>query len=432
MTRYRRRLRSRIIISFLLFGTTLTALFAVAVLVIRGYLEVDLIDATLERELNTWVEQMRRDPSGQEGIPFSRIEGFQFSQRRFANVPLAWRNLPDGVHALSELQPDGTLRHYKIAVRKDPDLWSFLRYDVTEERLSQRMMVVLLGVAVLAFAVLAGLLGAWSSMRVMAPVADLAGRLQRIARTGRHEPLSPHFVDDEVGQLAAALDDYAERLTALVERDREFNSDVSHELRTPLAVIQSATELLLAQDGLDERTRSRLQRIERAARQSTELTTALLHLSRAERQGPTDGETTDVAGLLEQVIEAQQLHLVNKPVEIRLHVDEPLAVAAPRAVIAVALGNLIGNACKYTSEGEVTIHCGDGRVIVEDTGPGIAADELGRVFERHFRGSQAGGKGSGLGLAIVRRLCELYRWQVRIGPREEGGLRAELVFTPGG
>ena len=61
--------------------------------------------------------------------------------------------------------------------------------------------------------------------------------------------LAPHFPDDEVGQLAEALDDYAARLTEVVQRDREFNADVSHELRTPLAVIRGAAELLLSQPG---------------------------------------------------------------------------------------------------------------------------------------------------------------------------------------
>ena len=59
-----------------------------------------------------------------------------------------------------------------------------------------------------------------------------------------------------MGELAKALDDYSDRLTDVVQRDREFNADVSHELRTPLAVIRSAVELLLSKPELDERTRA--------------------------------------------------------------------------------------------------------------------------------------------------------------------------------
>ena len=98
--------------------------------------------------------------------------------------------------------------------------------------------------ALLAFAcwpsrLLSLLIGRWLSIRVMSPVIDLAERVQQMRQTGKPEPLAPHFANDEVGQLAAALDDYSDKLTALVERDREFNADVSHELRTPLAVIST-------------------------------------------------------------------------------------------------------------------------------------------------------------------------------------------------
>ena len=136
-------------------------------------------------------------------------------------------------------------------------------------------------------------LGIWLSRRVLRPVTELAARLRDFRRVGKVEPLAPNVADDEVGELAQALDEYAERLTALVERDREFNSDVSHELRTPLAVISSTTELLQSSPDLDDKLRERLKRIERSSRQATEMIEALLLLSRAERRGPTFGEITD-------------------------------------------------------------------------------------------------------------------------------------------
>jgi signal transduction histidine kinase len=92
------------------------------------------------------------------------------------------------------------------------------------------------------------------------------------------------------------------------------------------------------------------------------------------------------------------------------------------------MGNLIGNAVRYTPSGEILITVGNGRVLVEDTGPGIPETELAHVFERHFRGRGASGKGSGLGLAIVKRLCDLYGWSISFRNRESGGLRAELKF----
>jgi signal transduction histidine kinase len=118
-------------------------------------------------------------------------------------------------------------------------------------------------------------------------------------------------------------------------------------------------------------------------------------------------------------------------VEVRCVVEQPIEVVAPSSVVAVALGNLIGNAFKYTQQGEVviTVGAGRGKVTVEDSGPGIKAEEAEKLFERGVRGdSAAGSKGAGLGLAIVRRLCELYDWRVSLAPRPQGGAVATLDF----
>jgi signal transduction histidine kinase len=423
--RYRRRLRSRIIISFALFGLALTAMFALSAVFLRGWLEDNLIGEALSRNVNDYAQKFYEDPN-QNLFIFQKIRGYMYSERKFANVPFAWRDLDNGVHDLSQTNAAGEREVYKLAVRKDPHYWFFLQYDTAQVQQAQRLLQAALILAVLLFSVLSLVIGFWSSARVMSPVTDLARRIQAMSRSGRPEALAPHFANDEVGQVAAALDDYSERLTELVERDREFNADVSHELRTPLAVIASTTELLLASD-LSDKVRERLKRIERAVRQSTELTDALLLLSRRERQGPHDGETTDVAQLVEQIVDMNRPHLINKPITVRIEHDAPLAVAAPSSVVAVALGNLVGNAFKYTPEGEVVVTVGERSVAIEDSGPGISADEAENLFKRGVRGS-AGGKGAGLGLAIVRRLCELYGWKVSLAPRPQGGAVATLDF----
>ena len=232
-----------------------------------------------------------------------------------------------------------------------------------------------------------------------------------------------------MGELALALDEYANRLTAMVERDREFNSDVSHELRTPLAVIASTTELLQGSPDLTDKLRERLKRIERASRQATELIEALLLLSRAERRGPTRGETTEVGKVAADVIESQRPQMRGKPLTIDLTVNELVSINAPASVLSVALTNLIGNAIKYTLEGSVLVEVGKGRIEVIDTGPGIKPEDAERLFQRGVRGEGAGGSGAGLGLAIVRRLCDLYGWNVSMRPRSDAnGAIACIVF----
>ena len=425
--RYRRRLRSRIVISFALFGLGLTALFAAATIYLRVRLEDQLINSTLAREVQNFVDFKRENPDPTAPWRMTLFEANIVRAGRTATIPFAWQKYESGVYDIEDLGREGKVRPYKLAVLKSADLWGYLKFDVSTQKLSERQLMITLGTSVLAFAIFSIVIGFWLSARVMSPVSDLARRVQAMSRSGRPEPLKAHFANDEVGQLAAALDDYSTRLTELVERDREFNADVSHELRTPLAVIASTTELLQGSPDLTDKLRERLRRIERAVRQSTELTDALLLLSRRERQAPNDGETTDVARVVEQVVDVQRPHLGNKPVTVRVEVEEPLATAAPSSVVAVALGNLIGNAFKYTHAGEVIVSVGHGRVSVEDTGPGIEPGDAEKLFERGVRGTSAG-KGAGLGLAIVRRLCELYGWRVTLAPRPQGGAVATLEF----
>jgi signal transduction histidine kinase len=420
---YRRRLRSRIVLSFLVFGTLLSALFALSTLFLQNYVEDQLIGETLKEELDDYVSELRLNPSVVEPF-YTRIQGY-ITRPGDPNqlVNAEFRDLPDGVHDVRI-----TETAYKAAIRKEEDLWVFLIYDVTENlRIKRQLIVALVGV-VLLFSVFSFMLGASMSRRVMKPVTDLAARLDTLSEEGKPERLAEHFADDEVGQLADALDSYADRLHNLVERDREFNADVSHELRSPLTVITGATELLLNQPDLDEKVRTRLLRIARAARQSADITTALLHLVRAEQGIDQDSSAHNVGRIVNEVVHLYEPLVGNKNLHLRVVDTDRVSVIAPESVVAVTVGNLIGNAMRYTIEGEVVITIGNGRVTVEDTGPGIPEEDLEHVFERHYRGQNIAGKGAGLGLAIVKRLCELYGWSVHFRNRDTGGLCAELKF----
>ena len=420
---YRRRLRSRIVLSFLLLGTLLSALFAISTLALQNYLEDQLIGETLAQELDDYVSQLRLDSSVVEPF-YTRIQGYitrpgDPNQTVSAEV----RDLPSGVHDVKI--SDGV---FKAAIRKEEDLWAFLIYDVSDNQRIKTQLIFWLAGVVLVFSALSFMLGTWSSRHVMKPVTDLAARLDTLSEEAISERLSKHFADDEVGQLATALDSYADRLHHLVERDREFNADVSHELRSPLTVITGATELLLAQPDLEPKVRTRLLRIARAARQSADITTALLHMVRAEQGIDKDSTAHNVGRIVNEVVHLYEPLVGNKQLALRVEEEDRVSVIAPESVVAVTVGNLIGNAMRYTLEGEVVITIGNGRVKVEDTGPGIPEEDLERVFDRHYRGQNITGKGSGLGLAIVKRLCELYGWSIHFSNREAGGLRAELRF----
>ena len=397
-----------------------------ATVALRNRLEGSLVNGWLQTEATNFLEFKRVHPEPDAPFLFTyrQMKGFAYRPTS-PQIPFAWRDLPRGVHDLHELDEQGEMREYKLAVQRAPDMVTFMRYDYTQQALTERQMLYSLVGAVLLFTGLAWLIGWWSSRRVISPLTELARRVEGLSSRSNPEKLAPHFARDEVGELALALDDYADRMTALVRRDREFNADVSHELRTPLAVIRGAAELLLANPELSEKQRQRLARIERASLQCTDLTTALLLLSRSER----GSGSTDVFKLCQQLAEANRAQLGTRPIEILVEGRDDVVVNAPEAVVSVALGNLIGNACKSTAEGEVRITVAHDCVRIEDTGAGLSAEDAARLFERGYRGSSAGGtSGGGIGLSFVRRLCELYNWQVSIAPRPERGAVATLDF----
>ncbi len=428
---YRRRLRSRIIMSFVLLGFCLTTLFAFATNWARMRVENQLVEDVMNRNINEYARRFEMDPTRSPDLPVEQMRARIVGKDRFEALRQEepdWYDFKDGIHSLGGVDESGSPYSYKLAVRKTPDAWFFLAYDMTESIRVEQQLKRALFLSVLVFSLLSLVLGWWSASKVMKPVSDLAARLRAYrGGTSAPQPLAPRFPDDEVGQLAQALDDYSSRLTEVVTRDREFNADVSHELRTPLAVIRGATELLLTRPGLDEKVLQRLQRIQRAEQQCSDLIGALLLLSRNERgQG-----TSNVARVAEQLLESHRAQLGGKPLELVLEGSRELVLDAPESALSVALGNLIGNAVKYSQDGEVRVFVGANSVSVSDSGPGLSEEDASKLFQRGYRGTHAGhSQGGGIGLSIVSRLCDLYGWQVSVRPGGERGVIATLVFSP--
>lgn len=427
--KYRHRLRTRIILSFFLLGTGLTGLFAYLTDMARQRVETQLVEDMLNQNIDEYGRRFQVDPE-RVAAPVQQMYGRVIRPEGFERLRTEqpdWYDFQDGIHNLSGVDDNGESFSYKLAVRKTPEAWFFLAYDMSQTLRGQEQLKRALISAVLIFSVLSLVVGWWSASRVMSPVSHLAERIRAYRGSSNPPPLAPHFPEDEVGELAKALDDYSDRLTEVVQRDREFNADVSHELRTPLAIIRGSVELLLSRQDLDEKTRTRIHRIQRAEQQCTDLISALLLLSRSER----GHGNTDVGRVCEQLLDAHRAQLGGKPLTLHIEGESGVSVDAPEAALSVALGNLIGNAVKYTQEGEVVVRLLPDAVEVVDSGPGLSKEDAARLFERGYRGTHAGhSQGGGIGLSIVSRLCALYGWQVAVRPGDSKGVIAMLRFSP--
>ena len=428
--KYRNKLKYRIIIAFLALSTLLGSLFAVTALSVRQHLSTNLYAEAIKKNLDEYMDKLAKDPEGIRGEPIaSNITAVITTPERMPiDLPLSYAELEDGIHDVFE---DG--KQLKVAVNrrhiiKSKEVLGFVIFDVTTSDKENKILYTTLAGVFVLFTIIAYFLAIYASNKILKPLRLLSSMVDHQSKKPKH--LAQYFSDDEVGQLAQALDDYSDRLINIVGRDKEFNADVSHELRTPLAVISSTTELIMSQPEINEKTKLRLNRIERAVKQSAELTETLLLLAREENKTDKTLERSQVGKIIKEIVDGFEATIKLKKLKVDVVEQDWLQVKSPSAVVSVALSNLIGNAIKYTPKGTIKIILKEDRVLVVDEGTGVSDKELPKLFNRHFRGNDVTAKGSGLGLAIVKRLCELYNWEIIIHKNDNSGLTAELIFTP--
>jgi signal transduction histidine kinase len=221
---------------------------------------------------------------------------------------------------------------------------------------------------------------------------------------------------------------------ALRQADRiksEFLAAMSHDFRSPLTVVRGAVELLLGErpGSLTTAQRELAESAERNVRRLEDFTAQLLEMARLEEgQIALDKEEIDAIALVRDVVADHAILAKQKRQWISLDVDlDPPHVVADRSKMQQALANLIVNAIRYAPQGTpilVAAHRrGDElRIEVRDHGPGIAAEDRQRIFDKFFRGHNADGTaGSGLGLAIARSLVTLHGGTLEYEENPGGG-----------
>ncbi len=228
-----------------------------------------------------------------------------------------------------------------------------------------------------------------------------------------------------------------ERKRLLQIRD-EFVGTVSHELRTPLAITREGISLML--DKIPGAINAQQERILAVARDNidrlTRIINSLLDISKLEAgRVELARARTDLVALLRRVAASFEPRARERGIDLRVRIlDEGLWVYADPDKILQVLVNLVGNAMKFTERGSIEIAARDGEEAVEcwvaDTGRGIAAEDLPRVFERfqQFGRVEGGGeKGTGLGLAIVKGLIQLHHGTISVA--SDAGVGTTFTFT---
>jgi two-component system, OmpR family, phosphate regulon sensor histidine kinase PhoR len=223
------------------------------------------------------------------------------------------------------------------------------------------------------------------------------------------------------GRIVVTMTDITQRRRLEVLR-RDFVANASHELKTPVAAVRVLAETLLTALPEDpEAGRGFAVRIGREADRLDALVRDLLDLSRVER-GTLDVEPVDLVGLAKEVVGSYADRAEERRIKLRTELQPNVAMRGDRAQLGLLLSNLVDNAVRYTSSrGTVRVRLdgSESRAVLQvtDTGEGIPAGELSRIFERFYRVDKARARqtgGTGLGLAIVRHVAESHGGTVTV------------------
>lgn len=271
-------------------------------------------------------------------------------------------------------------------------------------------------------------LGLIASRRVLRPVTAASEAAAEVA-AGNLDARLEDTSDADLAVLATSFNQMTEALRERIERDRRFVSAVSHELRSPLTTLTSAVEVLRSrQDDLPDRARLAVELLVSEVARFDRLVQDLLEISKLDA-GAVERPSEEVA-IGEFVLRAMD-GIGSRDIAVDVDADALTAIVkADKRRLERVLANLVENGEAYGGGVErVALERHDSVVhlSVEDSGPGVGAEERERIFEAFVRGRSASarglGQGTGLGLSIVAEHVALHGGRVWVEPREPRGAR---------
>jgi two-component system sensor histidine kinase MprB len=287
-----------------------------------------------------------------------------------------------------------------------------------------RLRWILLAVA-LGGSGLAALLGLGVAQSALVPTRKLTEAAEDITATQDLRRRVDTDRKDELGRLAVAFNTMLAALEESVEAQRRLVSDASHELRTPLTSLRTNVEILAKADALPEDEQRRL--LDDVDAELDELSRLIADVVDLARDGEPERIEEDIRldQLVADAVDRARRRAPDVTFETRL--DETV-VHGSRERLYRAVSNLLDNAVKWSPEGgAVEVRVADAAVTIRDHGPGIAEEDLPKVFDRFYRAPEARGQpGSGLGLAIVRQVAESHGGSVGAERADGGGTIVRL------
>lgn len=280
-----------------------------------------------------------------------------------------------------------------------------------------------------AIVLLLGMAGGWWFVgRALRPIADITATATKIASGDLAQRIDTAEAESELGQLAAVLNSTFARLETAFAQQKQFASDAAHELRTPVTVILTQTQMALSRDRDAAAYKQTLEACQRAAQRMRKLIETLLELARFDAgQEVLKRLKFDLAETAADCADMIQPLAEERKVKITTDVT-PLEITGDPERLGQVVTNILTNAIQHNQpEGEVRLklEAQNGLAVLEisDTGKGIAAKDLPRIFERFYRAdrSRTGAGNSGLGLSICKAIVEAHGGTIEASSVEATG-----------
>ena len=326
--------------------------------------------------------------------------------------PSAWTQ--DGFREIFEATPAGT--EVRVGCSLQPE---FRELRLTALHLASVGGLILL----------VGLAGGWWLVgRALQPISEISATATKIAAGDLSQRINSAETESELGRLAAVLNSTFARLETAFAQQKQFASDAAHELRTPVTVILTQTQLALGRDRDAAGYKQTVEACQRAAQRMRKLIESLLELARFDAgQEVLNRWRLDFAETVAECVELVQPLAEARRITITSELA-PLEIKGDPERLAQVVTNLLTNAIQYNQpEGRVRVKLaqrdGLGVLEISNTGRGIAAADLPRVFERFYRGdkSRADGGHAGLGLSICKVIVEAHGGTVEAASMSDAG-----------
>jgi len=403
-------LHRRIVIAFLQLAFGSCIFFGVVAAVAVEGIETHLVDDRLE-SIAAWAS-----PRHAGKLPVEMPAGLSFYHAE--EIPQFLRGLPQGVR---KVFIEGNELH--VLTGKDADGDYVIVDHASEYDKIEWTVYSAIGAGFLGMLLLSLFLGRFVARRIVSPITTLASAVREQDGVATLPLLD---AEDEVGDLARAFAARTEELKRAHDRERFFTGDVSHELRTPLTVIVGAAEILMAQTENQPTLHAASERILRTAIEAAECITVLLLLARSPEL--IDAPETAISAVVQSEVMRSRSLLGTKDIALECMIDADFSVFARRELLFAAIGNLIRNACEYTTEGSIKVRVSQPTVTIEDTGPGLPDFVRARLRNEYLSSEHVGSVGSGLGLALVGRICEHLGACLQVDLPEAGGTVFRIDF----